>query len=478
MSAAHQRTDDVAVDLLTRRTGHRLVALDVLRGLAILGTLLTNIWIFSNAGVTGLDDLGSAGAVDGEHRGGALAQAVNLVMGFVTDGKWIGLLTIMFGIGLEIQRQSALRRGETWPGTYPWRAGLLIVEGALNYLFIFEFDVLMGYGLTGLIVAAVLATSPKAQKIWLGIGLTLHLLLIGGMSFVLGAAGKLFAGQIDSEGPVPSEALLEDVEALPAEPSAAQLRNIAADHGVEVSWVREMADSLAVGAAGPHGTESYWAMVRDRALHVIEGRAEIPIMVTMGLGLFLIGAMLYRRGLFTADRGRLRGRLMIIGFGVGLPLDILCRTVWTDLTGGLTRYGTSAMVAFGVLALVAAFYVRRRRTGVLGTGLSWVGRTAMTCYVLQNLICSIIFYDFGFGLARKMPAEWNLWGTLLVYAGICLLLIAGAGLWLRFFSRGPLELVMHHAHRGLVVSVHEPMAARRRRSRLGGPDADLRRSSE
>ena len=145
-------------------------------------------------------------------------------------------------------------------------------------------------------------------------------------------------------------------------------------------------------------------------------RCEIPIMFTMGLGLFLVGAL---------------------GFLVGLPLDIACRTLWAETTSSLSRYGASSMVAFGVLGLVAAFYARRTRTGAVGTGLSWVGRMAMTCYVLQNLIFSVIFYDFGLGLVGKLPAEWNAWGTLAVYVGVALFLVFGSGLRLRRFSRGP-----------------------------------------
>ncbi|MFX0539806.1 DUF418 domain-containing protein [Ornithinimicrobium sp. Y1847] len=93
--------------------------------------------------------------------------------------------------------------------------------------------------------------------------------------------------------------------------------------------------------------------------------------------------------------------------------------------------------------------------------LSWVGRTAMTCYILQNLIASLIFYDVGLGVAGRMPEAWHLWGTLAIYLGISALLIVGAGIWLRFFSRGPFELVMHRAHDWLVAHVHRPLAARR-----------------
>ncbi|MDO5628907.1 MAG: DUF418 domain-containing protein [Mobilicoccus sp.] len=376
----------------------RLPALDVLRGLAILGTLLTNIWLFSlprGLGETlpgGPGDLVPRPMWSWEYVGSA-------ALTLVTDGKWIGLLTIMFGIGLEIQRQSALRRGERWPGTYPWRAILLIVEGALNYLFIFEFDVLMGYGLTALVVAAVLARSPRAQMRWLVGGLTVHVLLMALLSVAFGWALR----------EIPAEELIAE--------------------GVDSS--------------------SYWAMVLDRAQNVLLGRAEIPIMVLMGIGLFLLGAALYRAGIFLPEGAVIRRRVALIGLGVGVPLDVLSRTVWVEWTLMFGRYVTSSIVALGVLAVVAAFYARRERTGALGTGLSWVGRTALTCYLLQNLICSIIFYDYGFGLAGHLTDATRTPVTLAVYAGVALALVLGASLWLRVFARGPVEIVMHRAHAAL-----------------------------
>ncbi|HKM25681.1 MAG TPA: hypothetical protein VJY40_08595, partial [Corynebacterium sp.] len=161
----------------------RIIALDVLRGIAILGTLLTNIWLFSRSSM----DATAEGAV----AEGALAtfnSVADVLLNLFTDGKFIGLLTIMFGIGLEIQRQAAVRRGEPWPGRYPWRALVLILDGLLNYIFIFEFDVLMGYGLTALVVAAVMARSPRAQKIWMGVGLAAHAV----MMFFMAGGPRLF----------------------------------------------------------------------------------------------------------------------------------------------------------------------------------------------------------------------------------------------------------------------------------------------
>ncbi len=155
----------------------------MLRGLAILGTLLTNIWIFSGVA-------SNVGDVADESARSFAAVAFQNVLALTTDGKFIGLLTIMFGIGLEIQRQSAVRRGDAWPGTYPWRAGLLILDGLLNYFFIFEFDVLMGYGSTALVVCFIMARSPRAQKIWMAIGIAAHLAHLSYMTWGSGSSPR------------------------------------------------------------------------------------------------------------------------------------------------------------------------------------------------------------------------------------------------------------------------------------------------
>lgn len=76
----------------------RIASLDVIRGLAILGTLASNIWLFQ--------------AFFGER---VIDVRWADLLSWTSEGKFLGLLTIMFGIGLEIQRQAAARRGLRWP---------------------------------------------------------------------------------------------------------------------------------------------------------------------------------------------------------------------------------------------------------------------------------------------------------------------------------------------------------------------------
>lgn len=365
---------------------YRILALDVLRGMAIIGTLATNIWIFAHANPM-IED-----SPDIENH---QPSVLTLVSGLVTDGKWIGLLTIMFGIGLEIQRQSAFRNGRSWPGRYPWRAGLLILDGLINYIFIFEHDVLMGYGLTALAVSAVMATSPKAQKIWMYTWLTLHVALVALMTYGMKAT---------------------------------------------IGRTKE----LATFTDGPAPVDSYWAGVVYRLENFLFGRSEIPIMFVMGMGLFLVGAHLYRAGIFHPEGARLRKKVMAWSFGVGLPIDMTLRLYeGGTYSGFIGRYLTSTLVAFGVLAAVAHYYTNRQRLGTVGRFFTAIGRTALSCYVLQNLLASLIYYNWGLGLAAKVDQRWLEPTAVVVWLLISLVLFAFATLWLKFFSRGPLELLWH-----------------------------------
>lgn len=394
----------------------RIVALDVLRGVAILGTLLTNIWIFANL-ARDFDTVLSTSTMAQEVRhwftGSATGPKDELLVDFllylISDGKFLGLLTIMFGIGMEIQRQSALRRGRTWPGGYRWRAGLLVLEGLLHYIFVFSYDVLMGYGLIALVVAGLLARSEKVQNWAIGLSLSAHLVVLG-LITVSNWQGKHAADM--------------DINAM--------------DDDANI-WEELFPD-----------TSHYWPMVQDRLADFWSGRYEVAIMFAMGIALFLIGARLYRAGLFLPAQGRLRRRVLLLAFGVGLPLDWALRSFATMDASAITRYLTSSFVAFGILAAVAEFYVRKNNhAGFIGRCLEAVGRMALTCYILQNILASLIFYDFGLGITHAISGRGQTWWVLGIYLGICAFLVAFSRLWLARFSRGPIELVLAAALRRL-----------------------------
>lgn len=373
----------------------RMIALDVLRGIAILGTLGTNVWIFTNsAGLVGyLDDLGATPENAWMWSERVLQQ--------LAQGKFLGLLTVMFGIGLAIQQGSAQRGGRPWPGKYPYRAGLLLLDGLLNFLFVAEFDVLMGYALTGLAVAYLLATSERAQRRWVVIAASVHVTFL-----TLIAAAFLYAPQQES------------ADSAPPDPN-------------------------------PYADGSFWDLVLFRVDNALIFRLEAIFVFPMSVALFLVGARLFRAGVFRPEGARIRRWLMVIGLGIAAPLDLAVGTA----AGGdfifFTRYGTAPFVALGILAAVAEFYLRKPHLGFAGTRLSEVGRTALSCYILQNLIAGMLCYGWGFGLAARVPDSARVPFTVAIYLFVAAAIIAFAHLWLRRFERGPVEWLWNRTYRAL-----------------------------
>lgn len=352
----------------------RLRALDVLRGVAILGTFASNVWLFAHPG--GPQAWVAAGFPAGDW----------LLKG-LANGKFLALLTLLFGVGLELQYRSAVRRGVRWPGRYLLRALVLFVEGALHYVLVFEFDVLMGYALTSVLVAYLIGRSDRVQRAWTWALGTLFVVATAA------ATAALVAAPETRPEPMPDLGYLAQV----------------------------------------HGRLVGWAVYR----------AELVLILPLGTVLFLLGARLYRAGVFDERGAALRRRLTVLG-AVALPVNLL--TAWAGADWFLVdRYLVAPCVALGVLAAVTHLVL----AGWAPRGLTAVGRTALSCYVLQNVVASVLCYRWGLGLAG--PETWR---AVLIWAGVSALCTAAALLWLRRADRGPLEQVAHRLVSGRGPASH------------------------
>ncbi|MFE0255056.1 DUF418 domain-containing protein [Streptomyces sp. NPDC059010] len=371
-------------------TGRRLPLLDVLRGAAILGTLMTNVWIFTGPG-----------AEWGAQQAGTHTGVVEGTFSVLANGKFLSLLTILFGVGLAIQYASAERRGQPWPGRYRWRALFLFGEGTVHFVLVFAWDVLMGYAVTALLVAWLLTRSERAQRrvMWWAAGL--HLTLMGLLTVAIAGTGD------------------------------------GSDGGGTVS--REVVDLYA------HG--SYLDQISFRLENAIALRMEPVLTFFLLVFLFLLGVRLFRAGAFGADEQarRIRSRLLAWGLGLGLPLNLAAVLAGPDLFL-LARYGTAPLLALGYIGLIGAVVDRVRRPGPLLTGLTSVGRTALSGYVLQNVLCVLVSYGIGLGLAERLDGA-RPWWVVGLWVTVCAVLMVGSTLWLRRFSAGPLESVQKWALR-------------------------------
>ncbi|MFF4699567.1 DUF418 domain-containing protein [Streptomyces chattanoogensis] len=379
----------------------RLPLLDVLRGVAILGTLMSNVWIFAGPGAE-WGVLGGNAATSAGGGTSSLAGVTETAFRFLANGKFLSMLTLLFGVGLAIQFRSAARRGLPWPGRYKWRALFLFAEGTVHFVLVFAWDVLMGYAVVALLVAWLLTRSARAQRVtWIVMG-GLHLAAMTLLTAALlvasgGGTGGGAGGTLD-------------------------------------------ADAVALYAEGGYGEQ-----VAFRLSHAVVLRAEPVFSFGLLVFMFLLGVRLFRAGAFQNDAAgrRIRRRLAGWGLGLGLPLNTLALLGGSDFFF-LDRYGAAPVLAIGYLGLIGMAMDRLRHPGPLASAvtsaLASVGRTALSCYVLQNVLAMLACYGIGLGLASRW-ADSGPWWVLGLWAVICLVLVTGASLWLRRFAHGPLESV-------------------------------------
>jgi uncharacterized protein len=74
---------------------------------------------------------------------------------------------------------------------------------------------------------------------------------------------------------------------------------------------------------------------------------------------------------------------------------------------------------------------------------------ALSCYVMQNFVASAICYGWEYGAAQHVSREDYVPFTVTVYLITVVILVASAHLWLRRFSRGPVEWLWHVSYQAL-----------------------------
>nr|WP_246422467.1 DUF418 domain-containing protein [Nocardiopsis mwathae] len=280
----------------------------------------------------------------------------------------------------------------------------------MHFVLIFDLDVLMGYAVTALLVAWLLNRSQGVCDAVMWAAGALHLAVIAASTLDL----RMFPGADPARMGAREDGL------LPA--------------GGEGTGFSSFADS-------------YWDMVYDRFHHLLQLRwgDEPWQMFPMTVFLFLLGVRMYRAGVFADDaKGRrIRRHLLVWGVGLGLPLAVFTELSTMDDLAMIHRYGVSAILALGYIGLAGLVLDRVRRPGPMTIGLTSLGQVALTGYVAQNLLGSVLIPALG--LEALMLDAFGPWGGLGLGVAVCALLMGGSYLWLLRFSHGPAELAQKWA---------------------------------
>jgi len=375
----------------------RLPALDALRGFALLGILMVNIWAFSSAYFTqAIPDPNYSRPVD---------QAVRWVVAFVFETKFYLLFSFLFGYSFTLQMQAAEREGRPFvPRMLRRHLGLGLI-GAAHAVLLFHGDILGTYALLGLLLLA-LRHQPHTRVMWLACWLV-----------ALPAAGCLLLGAmqlLSGEWMKAAEAAAHAAAAARAE--AAQRAYLGAPAGVMAQHLREL--------------EAVWPVIL-----LVQGPCAFAM--------FLVGFVAGKRRLvervdgYPALRQWPVGRSLAVGLA-GATVYASSAVFGMGTGWGLAGLGigllTAPFLTLGYIGLALALFAGPRGHRVAEL-LAPAGRMALSNYLLQSLVCALLFTAYGWRwMGRVSPGM----GVLIVL-GLFALQLVLSRLWLQRFAYGPVE---------------------------------------
>lgn len=404
----------------------RIDALDILRGFALLGILVVNMGLFSFPFIA---------QITGTPRGeGALDRLAEFLIAWLATGKFYPLFSLLFGLGMTLQMERIQAAGGRPARFMVRRMLVLMVFGLIHALLIWNGDILFVYAIAGLLLLLFRNVPARNLLIWAGVLVAIPVVLgVGGGLLGLAMGG---ASAANAPGMREFNALLQDLERRTIETYAR------GTWGEIFVW--RAVEWLIVMIFSAFGT---W-------LHV--------------LALFLVGMYFGKRQVFQQLEAHLPmfRRGVRIGLGVGLPasfaLTWLARAGGGDFTSPLFGlWATLGLIvgpvlAFGYLSGLVLL-TRRDSWRRWFAPLAAAGRMALSNYIMQSVVCTLIFYSFGLGLFGQVGAFAGLVLSIVIWLVHLPISVA----WLSQFRFGPLEWLWRSLTYGRLqklrkAAVHSP----------------------
>lgn len=382
-------------------TKQRIHILDILRGVALLGVLLTNITEYS-------------GEYFIETPPSGLGQwTINFVRVF-SEGSFYPLYSLMFGVGFAVWMDKSIKRnGSIW--LFAWRSCILFF---LGYVFIVLIDgnpIFLRYAILSFPLLLFYKAAPK-------------ILLAGALLFLLlGVLHQPISRQIQQmRSP---EVQARKMEKIKKQVQAYQLARRAADNDKTYSAYIKARSILFFNLLKTIYT--LW----DRSLSII-------------FSMFLMGVFFWRNGFFiniekyllfwkklfwvTLVTG-LGGQLLIF---VSLLMESNKLIVLNHYMLGYAEILLNPLLTFFYISLIVLIVYRLKgKTSTILNGLQSAGRMSFTNFFLQYIVIAIIMYPYGLGLNQNIFSYY----LVLIAFSVFLCQVLFSTFWFKYFIYGPIE---------------------------------------
>ncbi|MFK8038813.1 MAG: DUF418 domain-containing protein [Crocinitomicaceae bacterium] len=372
---------------INRPVRNRIQELDALRGIALLGILLVNIFVF-HAPLSYYSDF--YGAFEGIQ-----ATAVNIVVE-LAGGKFLLIFAFLFGYGIVLQEHSKPIEFKPY---FVKRMITLLFFGLIHILLFWFGDILASYALLGLLVLPLIKLSNQSV-------LTIGILFIFFRPIYYLGVLSFDWPMIQSEKPA------------------------------------TLNEFITVFQEG-----TYIEIFKLRMLELVAFMPENLVWyIPKTFGLFLIGIYAARKSLLASIKGNKKKYLASASILITISLiwiyyksdlfhsiDLDSQPIWRPILIGVnvffeTTLGIGYIFGFSLIFQSNHFFTRI---------LSKTGRLALTNYIIQSLICVIIFYGYGLGYYAKLRPTDLVLISFLIFS----INLGFSFFYLKFRPVGPLEFL-------------------------------------
>lgn len=375
--------------------GARVQTLDILRGVALFGVLLSNLNHY--------DPLPEATQLD---------RALFWVQANLVQNRFYSLLGLLFGVGFAIQLGRAEAAGRDVRRVFYRRMLVLLLFGVLHGVFIWSGDILTRFAIVGLLLPFYRRLSSRG------------LLWAAALTFFVGSyLVLLILGAINPTRPQP-----------PPDPAVIYATG---------TWLQIL----------PVRATEYFTSVRWDIIGF--GGRCVPFLTLFVLGLWAersglishLGERLgwVRRAFWVALVVVVLGVIAAINFDSWWPQPASMWPVWDlphvlgayyfvarRIPDALITWGTALVYATGLTLLAYRPWWSRMFRPVAA-----VGRMSLTTYLAQSAISTLLFYGYGLGWYGKVSYTGMMGLTLVIFA----VQMAFSAWWFRRYRFGPAEWV-------------------------------------
>lgn len=394
----------------------RVELIDILRGFALLGILLVNFWGSSGEAANSLD------------------RAVSTVLDIAVSSSFYPLFSFLFGLGFAMQLLRARERGAAVANLYLRRMLALFLIGGFHAVVIWTGDILIPYALFGLLLIPL---HPLPDRwLWIVVAIPLGLgLWAPQVRTQLAEIGGVEAAELN---------LLRDAEVSQRTWSTT---NLAERHEMDPGTTRTVAFASAVASG--------WQYFGQR----LRGLFSLDFFLNDILGLFVLGLIVGRRRILQ-EASRHRRGLRIAG-GVALAAAVAGTIVGyviepdSAFLRTVAWYGEDYGTTLFYVCMISLAVTGWPRVAAYLRPLAAPGRIALTIYLMQSTVMTLLFTRYGLGLQEPTTTLWVLINVTFFFG----VQIPFSRWWIARYRFGPAEWVWRSMTYGQLQPMRLPAPA-------------------